>query len=111
DLKVRYQIPNDKPDGLAYFESLLTEDYYHGSWNLPKPFDGEKALVKIGDKQLIYADFGDYLIKNQRRTNPNTPFEKIIDDKYESFLGQQLMQYRESNLENENEDYANIVAE
>src|SRR5690606_23954998 len=109
-LKIKYHVSDNQP-ALSYFASLLNENYYKGSWQLPSDFDGNKPLVKIENKQLNFEDLGDYLIKNQRQTLVKETYITIVSKAYESFLNAQLVQYQENNLENENEDFANIVNE
>ncbi|MFH4964359.1 peptidylprolyl isomerase [Gaetbulibacter sp. M235] len=109
-LKEHYHVSNEQP-ALKYFSSILNNDYFKRSWTLPIDFKGEKPLVKIGDKQFTYQDFGDYLIKNQRSVQGKSPFDNIVSTQYEAFLDSNLMQYKEDHLEEENKDYANIIQE
>ncbi|MEJ2112560.1 MAG: peptidylprolyl isomerase [Flavobacteriaceae bacterium] len=110
DLKKRYKVTFNKSD-LSYFESILNDDYYKRTWTLPSDFDGSKTLVKIENKSVPYSDFGNFLLRAQRRSKPNVSFEDIISDNYNIFLDQNLIKFQEENLENENEDFANIVGE
>ncbi|WP_339634285.1 peptidylprolyl isomerase [Bizionia echini] len=109
-LKERYKV-QDNPEAIAYFESIMNEGYFLGSWQLPKDFTGTKTLVVIDKKTLTYEDFGQYLFKNQRRATPRKPFNVLIKDHYEAFLNANLMQYQEENLENESKEFAHIVTE
>ncbi|UKM66318.1 peptidylprolyl isomerase [Flavobacteriaceae bacterium GSB9] len=110
-LKEKYQISKNPPAGLNYFVSILNDDYFSRTWKLPEDLKGEKPLLRIGDKHLTYQHFANYLENQQRNTTPKMPFEKLVSDKYEAFLKQNLIQYQEDNLENENQDYADIVTE
>jgi len=110
DLKKRYKITVNQKD-LSYFESILNDDYYKRTWTLPSDFDGSKTLVQIENKPLFYSDFGNFLLRVQRRSKPNIPFKDIISDNYKIFLDQNLIQFQEENLENENDNFANIVGE
>jgi len=109
-LKERYSISEDQSD-LAYFETILNDDYFKRNWTLPTDFDGSKPFLKIDTKQLTYQDFGNFLLKAQRKPRTKQPFSKIVSDSYEQFLNINLVQYQEENLENENEDFANIIGE
>lgn len=109
-LKAKYKVSNKQP-ALEYFASILNEDYYKRVWVLPAEFEAKMPLVKIGNKQFSFKDFGDYLVKKQRNVNPNQSFSKIVSDNYEAFLEESLIAYQEDNLENENEDFAYIVNE
>ncbi|GAA4818641.1 peptidylprolyl isomerase [Litoribaculum gwangyangense] len=109
-LKKYYNI-DDKQLALGYFESILNDDYFNNTWQLPNDFTSEKPLIKIGNKQLSYRDFGDYLLKTQRNPIPKGSYQSIISNKYQLFLNDYLIAYHEDNLEDENEDFAHIVAE
>ena len=109
-LKAHYHVSSEQP-ALKYFSSILSDDFFKSSWTLPVDFKGEMPLVKIGDKQFTYQDFGDYLIKSQRSVQGKSPFNKIVSSQYEAFLESNLIQYKEDHLEEENKDYANIVQE
>lgn len=109
-LKERYEIDKNESD-LVYFESILNDDYFKRIWDLPTGFDGSKRFLKIDTKQLTYQDFGNFLLKSQRKPKTKQPMSKIVSDSYEQFLNSNLVQYQEDNLENENEDFANIVGE
>lgn len=109
-LKEKYGISSKTPD-LSYFTSLLNADFYKRTWTLPEDFKGDSPLVKIGDKQFTNADFADALLSQQKRVRGKQPFDKIVKDTYTSFLNENLKQYQEENLENENEDFAHILSE
>lgn len=109
-LRAKYNVSNNQ-NALDYFASILNENYYKRSWVLPIEFQNEKALVKIGDKQFTYKDFGDVLVKNQRNLRGKVPFLTLVSNAYDVFLSSNLVQYQEDNLEIENEEFAHIVGE
>ena len=109
-LKAKYNVPEKQP-ALTYFASILNADYFKSTWQLPKDFTADKPLVKIGNKQLTYKDFGDYLVSVQRNTAAKTDFKTVVSKHYNEFLNTNLVTYQEDNLENENEEYAHVVAE
>lgn len=110
NLKTKFNVPNQQP-ALSYFVSILNDNYFAGSWELPKDFKGDKPFLKIGNKQFTYQDFGNYLMLNQRNTLNKTDYKGLVSKQYDTFLNTNLVQYQEDNLEIENEDYANIVSE
>ncbi|GAL68600.1 peptidylprolyl isomerase [Jejuia pallidilutea] len=107
-LKDKYGITNTD---LSYFKTILNEDFYKRTWKLPEDFKGAAPLVKIGNKQLTNADFGDVLLSQQKRIRGTQSFDKIVEDAYNSFLNTNLKQYQEEHLEEENKDYAYILGE
>lgn len=109
-LKERYAVA-ENPVALAYFESILNESYFVGGWALPDNFTANKTLVVIDKLNLTYQDFGQFLLKNQKRAMAKKTFATLVEENYNNFLNAYLMQYQEDNLENESEDFANIVTE
>jgi len=109
-LKESYHVSKEQPD-LKYFSSILNDNYFKRSWNLPADFKGQKPLIKIGEKQFTYQDFGDYLLQSQRSVQGTSPFDKIVSTQYEAFLNSNLIKYKEDHLEEENKEYSNIVQE
>lgn len=109
-LKERYQVA-DNQEALAYFESILSDDYFTGKWMLPAGFEGDKTFFTLGDKPYSYQMFGDFLSKSQRKATPKKALKKLVSENYDVFLSNSLMEYQEGNLENESEDFAHIVNE
>ena len=110
NLKKQYDLSEEQP-ALPYFISILNNDFLRGRWSLPDNFEAEKPLFKIKDKQLTYNDFGQYLLKSQRRSAGNKAFKDIVEDNYKMFFENEVLKYEEENLETENEEYAQIVGE
>ncbi|WP_104736299.1 peptidylprolyl isomerase [Hanstruepera ponticola] len=110
NLMERYKVTYKQP-ALTYFTTIMTNDYFVGKWLLPEDFNKDKELVKIDNLILTYDDFGQYLIKSQRKSIPKKPLDILVEEQYKDFLNMNLLQYQEDNLENENEDFAHILAE
>ncbi|EMQ93973.1 Survival protein SurA precursor (Peptidyl-prolyl cis-trans isomerase SurA) [Xanthomarina gelatinilytica] len=110
NLKQQYQVSDATPD-LSYFESILNDNYFIGKWVLPTDFKAQEPLIKIQEKQIVYEDFGQYLVKNQRRQMPKMSIKTLVVNSYHAFLENELLQYKKERLEVENQDYANIVEE
>lgn len=96
---------------LDYFTSILSDNYFKRTWELPENFDGKKLFMKIEEKQFTYQDFANYLLNTQRNITPKASFTTIILKKHEDFLNSSLITYKEENLENENEEFAHILGE
>ncbi len=109
-LKNQYNIELQK-GALDYFASLLNDDYLKRTWKLPTNFTETKPFLKIENKQYTFKSFGDYILKTQSDIEPKTSFKAIISKKYNAFLGSKLIEYKEENLENENEDFAHVLNE
>ena len=109
-LRNQYQVSVE--EGVkAYFSSILNNDFFNRRWKIPKGFERGKNFAKIEDKQLLYGDFVAFLRSQQKATSRGKSFNQIIDETLEAFLNRQVLIYHEENLENVNEDYANILNE
>lgn len=109
-LKERYDIVETKAV-IPYFTSILNSSYFQGRWSLPESFEGDRPLLKIQDKQMTTSDFGQFLVNSQRQRTGKKPFKDVVEDNYKLFLENELLKYQEENLENENEEYAQILGE
>jgi peptidyl-prolyl cis-trans isomerase SurA len=111
ELKKRYKISTN-PEAKTYFEGLITNEFFTRSWKLPEDFQKDELLFSINEKQYLYDDFGKHLMSAQRiYANKSIPFSDLIDKEFKSFFEKSILQFREDNLEFENEDFANIIKE
>ncbi|OEI81847.1 peptidylprolyl isomerase [Formosa algae] len=110
NLMTRYKVPEDQP-ALSYFVKILNTNYYKQTWELPKKFTGDKLFLTIDTKTYSYQDFGDYILKRQPLFSEKVSFSDIIDISYKTFLEDALKTYQDANLENENQEFADIVGE
>ena len=108
NLKKQYGVVDSSLDE---FTGMITDEFFKGRWTLPSDFDASKPFVKIGKEQLTYGDFGYYLVGVQKRRVPKLDASKLVQMSYDQFMSQELMAYKKDHLEEENEDYANIVSE
>ncbi len=93
------------------FANILDDSYFKRQWKLPQDFNTQKPLAKLGKKTITYGDFGAYLSKYQRAIRGKKSYGVLVKEAYQAFVGEQLKQYEEDNLEYENEDFAYILAE
>lgn len=111
ELKGRYEISYNS--GVKdYFESILDDGYFQRSWRVPEEFEKEKTVFTIGNRSFTYDEFGRHLVSAQRAyANKKGDFSVVIDKEFDKFFENSILQYREDNLELENEDFANILKE
>lgn len=101
---------NYQNNNLDYFISILDPSYFKGEWSIPESIDEEKTLIKILDKNLKFIDFATFLEDNQRNTII-TPYQKLISDRYKSFIKYNALEVYKNNLESENSDYKFVIKE
>ncbi len=110
-LKKQYGVMVDRKK-LDYFTSILNQDFYNRAWVLPANFEAGKDLFKIRNTSITYQQFGNHLTSAQKNyTGKTTPFADIVAKEFENFEEASILKYQEDNLENENEDFAQIVKE
>ena len=111
ELVKRYKI-NEDSKAKDYFKSIITPEYFTGQLSIPQDFEGDKELLKINDEVSAYKDFVSHL-KNVQRRYYNKPVgvNMLIEDEYKIFKENALIQYREDHLEDEDEDFADILKE
>ncbi len=111
ELKRKYVVEENK-EALNYFESILSDSYFMRSWRLPEDFSGSQILFTINDKPFSYGEFGQYLIKTQGAyLNKRIPLSLLVEKEYKTFFENSILKFRETNLEEENEEFANILKE
>ena len=109
-LRTQYDVTDENPNK-AYFVNALNEDFYNRKWRIPEDMEGNKVFATIGTKKLTYKEFAGYLRSQQKGAVNKKPFNKIVDEAYTAFLDRHLLLYHEENLENVNEEFANILNE
>lgn len=106
----KYNVSKTTPD-LKPIVSILNDTYFSSSWKIPADFKGETQLFKIGNTVFSQHDFAEFLLKSQRKRQAKVALEKLVAVNYILFVESSLKIYQEENLENENEDYAQILME
>jgi peptidyl-prolyl cis-trans isomerase SurA len=109
-LKKRYSI-QPIPEKLTYFESILNQNYFARKWILPEDFNGNQTLLSIQDKDITFEEFGKYIERSQRSPKSIQDLAYLVNELYNDFLNAKLLQYQHDNLENENQEFAQIVNE
>jgi peptidyl-prolyl cis-trans isomerase SurA len=111
ELKEKYDITINQ-DAKAYFQSILSDAYFKGSWKLPEDFEDQEFFFKINNKDYSYDDFGKHLISMERAyRNRVIDLSAVIDKEFDNFFQRSILKYREENLEFENEEFAHILNE
>ena len=109
-IKSQYNVANNT-EALNYFNSIINESYFKRKWTIPESLNKEKVLNTIGDTQITYGEFANYLNNSQRKNRTKSPLKNIVNDQYNEFLNTMVLSYYEENLESENVEFATIVAE
>ena len=109
-LKSKYGVKENK-EAVKYFVSIVNQDFLKRTWKIPEDLTKEKTLNTIGSKTLTFGDFANYLLTGQRKIRKSKSLNLIVKEMYTEYLNQSVLNYYDSNLENENKEFANIVNE
>lgn len=109
-LNKKYQIKT-YPENKSYFESILTEEFFKGTWRIPEEIKDGISL-KIDSITYSNKDFAMFLESNQNNYfGKNTAFSFIVQTEYKNFVDNTIITYHETYLEFTNPEYAAILTE
>ncbi len=98
------------------FYGWLGDEALAGKWKLPNE-DLDKKILQINDKlygkqKLIYTqkDFAKFIHANQR-TREYTATESMVNDLFDRFVEEKIINYESTILEIKHQDYKNLVQE
>lgn len=110
-LNQRYKVQDNK-ETLAYFESIVNDNFFKQAWIVPVDLENEKTFMTIGTKTITYADFAKHLFESQRRyLNKPVSASALINGVYNKYKEDQIIQFHRENLEFENDDFAHVLKE
>ncbi|WP_296344624.1 peptidylprolyl isomerase [Winogradskyella sp.] len=111
ELSQRYTIVKN-PDTRAYFTPILKDAYFSGKFNLPENYQDNTAVITVNDSVYTNNEFLMYLKSKQRQyMRKQTTVKKVLDTELQAFYEQSILNFREENLENENQDFADVLKE
>ncbi|MGB1231881.1 MAG: peptidylprolyl isomerase [Winogradskyella sp.] len=111
ELKKRYTITYN-PKAKAYFESILSKDFFSGTWKFIDKLKTNENVFTINNKAFTYKEFGLHLQTSQRAyRGKNMPVSAVFEKEFKAFLEKSIFKFREDNLQFENVEFANIVKE
>ncbi len=109
--KAEYDFREDKK-ALKPFYSDLDTSYFSGRWSPnEKTNKANKTLFTLDGKDYTQADFNNFLKEqmNPRRSAVDT--KVLIDDSYQNFVTQSIMDYEDSRLEEKYPEFRALLNE
>ncbi|RNC80234.1 MAG: peptidylprolyl isomerase [Winogradskyella sp.] len=111
ELSKRYKIYKNQNTKL-YFKSILRDSYLSGTFNLPSNYKGSDVVLTVNDSSYTNNDFLQHLKSKQRQyMRQQTPINKVIDNELRLFYENSILKFREDNLVNENQEFADVLIE
>jgi peptidyl-prolyl cis-trans isomerase SurA len=110
-LKTKYNYADlNKKKDLATFYTVVDTSIFDNEWKLEKAKGLEKPLAKFADKTITQKDFAMYLWKNQHKQK-NQDIKTYINQQYENFMGDELVNYEDSKLEEQYPEFRALMKE
>lgn len=109
-LLAQYKLKGLNPN-IALLKSNIIYNSSNNTWELSDNFNDLRSILTIQKTSYSYRDFLIFLNKNNKLTNKNRTTKLTLNKQYKLFLEQSVFQYQKDNLENENQDFANILNE
>lgn len=90
---------------------VLEENYKNNQFDITKTNAYKNPLFAIGNKEVLQNEFAEFLIKNHLRNSKENNPKMILERLYQNFENQTILQHRESNLEQIDQDFKNLMKE
>lgn len=111
EIKGKYGFKTD-PSYFEYFESYVPDSVLARKWvKSPIPASEDKTLFTIGEKNVTYSDFAEYIEARQSSIAAQRDKKMLLINAYDEFENQEVREYFKVRLEKENEEYAAILQE
>ncbi|MCC1485038.1 peptidylprolyl isomerase [Winogradskyella immobilis] len=111
ELSQRYTInKNDTTED--YFINTIKPSYFAGQLQLPEDFDANTLVLSVNDSIYTYGDFIQHL-KSKQRTymRKKVAIKDLVSKELNLFIENSILKYREDNLEDEDEAFAEVLQE
>lgn len=111
-LRAKYTINKDQK-ALAKVKSLVTDDFYNQTWEQPASIkDINVNLLTIDKAKKINTPAFINFVYSQQKANIKTkPVTKLVDELFEKFTDEQVINYYNENLENEFPEFRYVMDE
>ena len=111
-LRAKYTITKDQK-ALAKVKSLVTDDFYNQTWEQPASIkDINVNLLTIDKAKKINTPAFINFVYSQQKANIKTkPVTKLVDELFEKFTDEQVINYYNENLENEFPEFRYVMDE
>ncbi len=111
-LREKYGIKKNE-EAVSYFKKIVTKSIFdkEKKWDVDREDPMmKKQIISIGKKSYTYMDFAQFL-KEKARKGSDEEVSAFVESMYNYFESTKLLAYYESHLEEDNQDFANVIAE
>ncbi|WP_299437543.1 peptidylprolyl isomerase [uncultured Aquimarina sp.] len=110
-LKEKYALKRNE-EAIAYFKKIVPVTISKEKWEVPNDDDNlKKSIFSIGNENFSYMDFATFV---QQRGTGKTNISDVsvfVETMYNDYESSILLEYYEEHLEEDNQDFANVISE
>lgn len=108
--KIKKETNFKTENGISNFYKIVDSTIYKAKWDVTKAKNLNAVLFTFADKKITEQDFANYLYDNQK-WKLETDINIFLDEEYETFTNETILEYEKNNLENKYEDFKLIMQE
>ena len=88
---------------LNKIKKAVTKEYYANNWTIPVDGNEIKGQIAIinNDQKINAEDFMKFLFSQQKKGTKTEPISKLVDEQFEKWSDEKLIEYYDNNLESE----------
>ncbi len=109
-LKSKYSVTKNK-DAIAYFKENVSDSIYEKDWSLVEDENWDKELFKLNNTPYAYRDFIEFFKAGYMRERQITDVSALVDKMYNKFESSTILSYYEEHLEEDNQEFADVIRE
>ncbi len=110
EIREKYKVEKNQ-NALNFFHSIVTDSILKGSWKLDTSAIPQKTSIQIGKESKTYTDFANYIVRRQKTPIPASDKNKLLDEWYNDFVNNSVLDYHRAHLEESNPEFAMIAKE
>ncbi len=97
---------------LPYFANYVSDSVFKRKWIYkPIPMNQDKVLYTIGDRDITFNDFAQFIERKQKKSKRYKEKERLLLEFYNEFYNISLEDYFKFKLEMNNMEYSNSINE
>lgn len=109
--KLKKEYKFEEISDISDFYKAVDTSYFSADWSAESLAHLNKPLFKIGDRKITQADFTNYLEKRHRPGRKNVGIKKMLDDFYQNFEEDLILNYEEEQLEKKYPEFKHLLQE
>ncbi|MBQ0735927.1 peptidylprolyl isomerase [Aquimarina celericrescens] len=109
-LKRKYNVIRNE-EAIRYFKEIIPDSIFFKGWEIPRDDILKKELFRIKQEVYQYQDFAEFIKSKKIRERTPLDISIFVQEMYDQFESTTLLAYYKEHLEEDNQDFANIINE